>query len=113
MAKGGYRPGAGRPKGATGKTGKQAKSEDGYPADVAKAAVRSGLSPLDYMLTVMRNPDADQSRRDRMAVAAAPFCHQRMADNRIGKKDSEADLAKNAGHDSQWSSDLEFEGAPN
>jgi hypothetical protein len=31
--------------------------------------------PLAYMLRVMRDPDAPAERRDRMAIAAAPFCH--------------------------------------
>jgi hypothetical protein len=107
MSRGGFRPGAGRPKGA--KAG-QSKNRDGFSADVVRAASKADMSPLDYMLTVMRNPDADQSRRDRMAIAAAPFCHPRVADNKLGKKDSQAEEAKSAGHNSEWSGDLEFDG---
>ena len=38
---------------------------------------------------MMRNPDADEARRDRMAVAAAPYVHERTvaADARVGKKE--------------------------
>jgi len=39
----------------------------------------SGLTPLDYMLNVMRDETADARRRDEMAKAAAPFVHPRLA----------------------------------
>ena len=35
------------------------------------------MTPLAYMLAIMNDPDVDVSRRDRMAIAAAPFCHER------------------------------------
>jgi hypothetical protein len=41
--------------------------------------VKSGISPLDYMLKVMRDPKVEADRRDRMAAAAAPFQHPRLA----------------------------------
>lgn len=103
MSRGGYRPGSGRPKGAKSK---QAPDETGFPSDVVKAAATADMSPLDYMLMVMRNQDADQSRRDRMAVAAAPFCHPRIADNRFGKKDQAEAEAEAAATDSRWASVL-------
>jgi hypothetical protein len=40
---------------------------------------RSGSLPLDYMLQVMRDPDADPYLRAEMAKAAAPYCHARKA----------------------------------
>ena len=45
----------------------------------AKAVAESGLTPLDYMLTVMRDDKADLARRDEMAKAAAPYVHNRLA----------------------------------
>jgi hypothetical protein len=36
----------------------------------------SGLSPLDYMLSVMRDPEASPERRDYNARGAAPYCHR-------------------------------------
>jgi hypothetical protein len=42
------------------------------------AAAASGMTPLDYMLSVMRDEKADRKRRDAMAVAAAPYIHSRV-----------------------------------
>jgi hypothetical protein len=38
-----------------------------------------GETPLDYMLRVMRDPNAPARRRDEMAKAAAPFLHPKLA----------------------------------
>jgi hypothetical protein len=105
MAKGGVRPGAGRPKGSKGK---QAPDETGFSRDIVRASVNADMTPLQYMLNVMRNPEADQTRRDRMAQAAAPFVHARMADNRFGKKDAQAEAATAAIEDG-WGGDLDFD----
>jgi hypothetical protein len=72
------------------------------------------LMPLEYMLAVMRDPKATQLRRDRMAIAAAPFCHPRMADTIKGKKDQQADAAATAGGpDTGWANDLEVDSRAN
>lgn len=39
----------------------------------------SGLLPLDYMLGVMRDEEADVSRRDDMAKASASYVHPKLA----------------------------------
>jgi hypothetical protein len=64
------------------------------------------MTPLEYMLAVMRDADADLVRRDRMAMAAAPYCHSRMADDRIGKK--EVKNAKAAASSMAWMGDLSW-----
>jgi hypothetical protein len=50
-------------------------------ATAAKAAevAASGLTPLDWMLQVMRDDNAPMERRDEMAKAAAPYVHPRLA----------------------------------
>ena len=70
-----------------------------------------GLLPLDYMLAVIRDPNATQARRDKMAMAAAPYCHARlMPDAPVkGKKDQRAEDAEMAGVGTPWAADLEFE----
>ena len=40
--------------------------------------ISSDLEPLEYMLKVMRDPTADQTRRDMMAKAAAPYRHPQL-----------------------------------
>jgi hypothetical protein len=82
MAKGGYRPGAGRPKGVKNRAKETAK----VAPDIRKAARKAQMSPLEYMLAVMNDDDADDSRRDRMAVAAAPFVHAKPSDKPEGKR---------------------------
>ncbi len=77
MARGGYRPGAGRPKGSTIK----------LAVEVRRAAHKAGVTPLEYMLAVMNDPDADPNRRDRMAIAALPFVHVRATERQLGKKE--------------------------
>jgi phage terminase small subunit len=70
MSRGGYRPGAGRPKGS----GKQVR-EPAFPADVKRAAKQAGLTPLEYALQIMSDPDVEPERRDRMCFLAMPFMH--------------------------------------
>ncbi len=97
MARGGFRPGAGRPKTASSGS---SKNEDGFPSDIVRAAEKSEMSPLDYMLNVMRNDQADQARRDRMAIAAAPFVHARAdvaTDGKKAQRQANAEQAASSG----------------
>lgn len=48
-------------------------------AEQRRHAAESGLMPLEYMLQVMRNDDAEPSRRDDMAKAAASYLHPKLA----------------------------------
>jgi hypothetical protein len=80
------------------KPGRQAKVQPG---------VRPGAMPLDYMLAVIRDPAAGVSRRDRMAIAAAPYCHARIAYATKRKKDQAAEAAATAGGaGTDWGDDL-------
>ena len=56
----------------------------------------AGATPLDYMLAVMLDNGADPLRRDRMAMAAAPFVHIRATDSKPTEKDVVAEKAKKA-----------------
>lgn len=44
----------------------------------ARRAAEKGISPLQYMLRVMRDDSAPPERRDDMAKAAAPFVHPKL-----------------------------------
>ena len=46
-------------------------------AEVVAAAAESGLMPLDYMLSVLRDPESKENRKDWAAKEAAPYLHAR------------------------------------
>lgn len=69
MAHGGKREGAGRPKGATSKKTKE----------IADKAVKDGITPLEYMLSVLRDPNAEKAERAWAAEKAAPYIHPRLS----------------------------------
>jgi hypothetical protein len=83
MARGGFRPGAGRPKGRTGKT-----------KTIPITTAGESLTPLQFMLRVLNDPKQDPDMRARMAIAAAPYVHPKAGE---GKKNDRADRAKKAG----------------
>lgn len=69
MARGGARSGAGRKPNAPNKATKERQER----------IAASGITPLDYMLQVMRDGKADKARRDDMAKAAAPYVHPKFS----------------------------------
>ena len=97
--RGGRRPGAGRPKSSRNKT--QGQGAIKMASAQALTLAYEGLSPLQYMLDVMRQTDDDliemeragvidtveriklqaqrNKRRDRASQAAAPYVHPRLA----------------------------------
>ena len=91
--RGGFRPGAGRPKSG-------AASVIKIEVEALSAAPPTVVTPLEYMLTAMRDPTASTARRDRMAALAAPYCHARATDTALGKKaqrQEHADEASSSG----------------
>lgn len=72
MARGGTRPGAGRKKGQVSEQAAARKS-------MQAAALSAGLSPLDYMLSILRDEGQEQSARFAAAKEAAPYVHNRLA----------------------------------
>jgi hypothetical protein len=75
--RGGKRPGSGRPKGVPNKAN----------AERQAAIAASGLTPLDYMLFVLRNESADPHERMEAAKSAAPYVHPKLASIEHGGKD--------------------------
>jgi hypothetical protein len=69
MAKGGSREGAGRKPGVPNRR----------TAEKAAAIEASGLTPLDFMLSVLRNEDNTTEDRMDAAKAAAPYVHAKLA----------------------------------
>jgi len=74
--------GGGRQLGAP-KTGGRKKGSTNKPKEadrvIAARALRRGQTPVEYMLHVMRDPFADQLRRDQMAIAVANYVHPKFA----------------------------------
>lgn len=68
IQKGGKRPGAGRKKGEPNKRTQEAQEQ----------AAATGCTPLEYMLSVMRN-STDERMRMSAAQAAAPYVHARLS----------------------------------
>jgi hypothetical protein len=68
-----------RPKGLPKTGGRQSGVANKRTREIADAAIREGLTPLEYMLAVLRDENADPERRDEMAKAAAPYLHPRLA----------------------------------
>lgn len=89
MARGGSRPGAGRPR-------KEAGTVPAATENTVKRPRKSldGRSPLEYMLEVMNDEEADPARRDRMAQAAAPYVHARAEASAAGKKEQKQAAAE-------------------
>ena len=59
-----------RPKGLPKTGGRQKGVANKRTREIADAAIKEGLTPLEYMLAVLR---------DEMAKAAAPYIHPRLA----------------------------------
>src|ERR1700736_5580430 len=79
MPRGGKRPGAGR------KPGSKTKKT----MDIALAAAAAGETPLEFLLRIMRDETQEPDVRRAMAVAAAPYCHSRLASTQVsGSVDS-------------------------
>jgi len=67
----------------------------GLNEDDKTEAKAENLDPLAYMLRVMNDPVVDVERRDKMAIASAPFIHSRKGEG--NKKEDRDDRAKKAG----------------
>lgn len=69
MSRGGNRPGSGRPKGAMTKRTRE----------IAERASAEGITPLEYMLNVLRDETMPAATRMDAAKAAAPYVHAKLA----------------------------------
>ena len=67
--RGGARPGAGRKPGSTTRKTRE----------IAERAIQEGLTPLEYMLAVLRDEGNETTVRMDAAKSAAPYIHPRLA----------------------------------
>lgn len=70
--RGGKRPGAGRKQG-------QVADKTKLRVAVAEKALQEGISPLDYLLSILRDAEQGQAARFAAAKEAAPYIHPRLA----------------------------------
>ena len=68
-SKGGARVGAGRKKGEPNRK----------TLETQAFAQETGITPLEYLLTVMRAPEAEPRERMSAAIAAAPYVHAKLS----------------------------------
>ena len=100
---GGFRPGAGRPrKGDQNPEMRVSAMQKEAEAEVSEILKKYELNPLEYMLQVMNDPSVDPQRKDRMAVAAAPYVHTKKTDAPLGKKEAADELAKQNHQGTGW-----------
>ena len=95
MPSGGKRPGAGRKAGMPNK----------ITAEREAKIAASGLTPLDYMLGILRDEKKTDEDHKWAAEKAAPFCHPKLANidfkGEITQKTHEQALAELDGDDEE------------
>jgi hypothetical protein len=74
--------------------GRQKGARNCATAEARAAAEATGILPLDYMLSVMRDSTADAKRRDAMAMAAAPYLHPKVSAVEAAKTEQLSDAEK-------------------
>lgn len=99
VKRGGARPGAGRPKGMPNKRTRE----------LQKAVEDSGITPLDFMLNVMRGKAPEgadaaeviawEAMRFEAAKAAAPYVHPKLAAVEVTGKDGGPVVIAASNHD--------------
>jgi len=76
MPRGGSRIGAGRKRG----------SKTARTADIAIKAAEAGITPVEYMVAIMRDETQPQTIRLQAAGMAAPYVHPRLANIQVERK---------------------------
>lgn len=81
MKNGGYRPGSGRKKGSKANLAKKLEE-----AKVVKSAVEilgDGQTPLEFLISEMRDQNNDKSVRIEAAKGAMTYCHRKQPEEQI------------------------------
>jgi len=68
-------------------------------------ALRQGLTPLEYMLAAIRDPDTSETRKDKLAIIAARYLHCRVVRVATGK-DMKKASARHATKKGPWGKTL-------
>lgn len=65
--------------------------------DAQERAAASGILPLDYLLSIMRDENADEAKRIDAAKAAAPYVHPKRSPVDSEGKDTSLTVIVNKG----------------
>ena len=88
--KGGKREGAGRKVGVPNKR----------TAEIQKAVEDTGVTPLEYMLNIMRSDNEETKTRLNAAISAAPYVHAKLSSIELtGKDGGDIGITINVGFD--------------
>jgi len=68
----------GRKKGTPKTGGRKAGTRNKKTAELIKAVESGGITPLDYMLSILRDENKTESVRLQAAKDAAPYVHQKL-----------------------------------
>jgi hypothetical protein len=74
--------------------GRQKGARNHATAEARAAAEATGILPLEYMLSVMRDGHSDPKRRDAMAMAAAPYLHPKVSPVEAAEPEQRSDAEK-------------------
>ena len=69
---------AGRNKGTPKTGGRKAGTRNKRTAELIKAVEAAGITPLDYLLSVLRDEEKPENIRLQAARDAAPYVHQKL-----------------------------------
>jgi hypothetical protein len=70
--------------------GRQKGTPNRRTAELQREVAKTGLTPLNYMLKVMRDDDAETDVRLDAAKSAAPYVHPKLASVEVGNRPGEA-----------------------
>jgi hypothetical protein len=89
--RGGPRPGAGRKKGTKNPA---TIAKEAVLTEVLTRAIQNETTPLEVMLTIMRDPESPAAMKFEAAKAAAPYVHPRLSqvDSRVTKVNDVSEL---------------------
>ena len=79
--------GPGRPKGWPKTGGRKKGTVNKVTAQRAAQIAASGLTPLEYMLKILRSKRSNDDDRKWAAERAAPYCHHRLSATELTGKD--------------------------
>lgn len=81
------RRGPGRPKGLPKTGGRKKGTVNKVTAQRAAQIAASGLTPLEYMLKILRSKKSSDDAKMWAAEKAAPYCHHRLSTTELTGKD--------------------------